>query len=323
MSRSSRARPQRPAHEAESDKSAPSVRADDPAPDRFASGYDFILANGPVDRDMFNRLLATVNGRPRNTSAVLFLVTYGGLANFGYRIGRTLQNFYDEVVVFVPSVCKSAGTLIVCAANELVMSPFGEIGPLDVQLLKRDELFERRSGLLTSYALAELKIHSFEVFEHFLLNIKARGGSISLRMAAEVASEITTGIMKHAYENINIESLGEDARNLAVATEYGDRLDQRFRNLRQGAIQQLVHDYPSHDFIIDVEEARTLFERVSRPTGVLMQLFAQNVGDMMLPRDSDTLVKVLTLEDENDGDEPDGSGDRDAGEVDGRSPDEE
>lgn len=277
-------------------------KANKPLPsDKYAAGHDFLLANGSVDERLFSGILQAITDQqePRNKSLVLILVTYGGVANDAYRIGKSLQHMYGDVSVFIPSFCKSAGTLIACSANTLVMNPFSELGPLDVQLLKRDELFERRSGLITSYALDELKVHSFELFEHFMLSIKNRGGSISFKMASEIAAKITADIMDNVYSHINVESIGEDARNLRVASEYCKRLDRKYNNLKNGGIEKLVHGYVSHDFVIDFEEARTLFNRVELPTATLFKIFGDNSRDMMVPLSNGRVVKMLTLSEGN------------------------
>jgi hypothetical protein len=276
--------------------------------DRFASGHDILLVNGTVDERLFSGIIRELSSQAdsENQSLLLVLVTYGGVANDAYRIGRALQYRYNDISVFVPSFCKSAGTLIACSANVLLMAPFAELGPLDVQLLKRDELFERRSGLITGYALDELKEHTFELFEHFMLGIKSRGGSISFKMASEIAAKITSDIMDNVYSHINVESIGEDARNLRVASEYCTRLDKKFGNLQSDGINKLVHGYVSHDFVIDFEEAGSLFRRVEQPTRSVVELFQKNAREMTVPRTNDCLVKLLTfshmMEPQGDGD---------------------
>jgi hypothetical protein len=204
------------------------------------------------------------------------------------------------------------------------MAPFGELGPLDVQVLKKDELFERRSGLLTTYALKELKDTSFELFEHFMLNIKRRGGAISFKMASEIAGKITADIMDNVYEQVNVEAIGEDTRNLKVASEYCSRLDRRFQNIKMRGIESLVHGYVSHDFVIDFEDAQTLFKRVERPTASLQRMLSSNLDDMVVPRKS-AFVKMLTDQNTNMSvDEPDAEheleidGVREGGSFDGK-----
>ena len=265
------------------------------APDPYADGWDFIIASGPVDERLFGLIVEEVTSKKEASKVALYLTTYGGLANAAYRIGRVLQAVYLDVTLVVPSLCKSAGTLVASSANTIVIFPFGELGPLDVQLLKRDELFERRSGLITNYALEELQKHTFELFEHFMLSIKSRGDAISFKMASEIAAKMASDIMNNVYSHINVDAIGEDARNLRVAIEYCQRLNKQFANLKKNSIRALVHGYPSHDFVIDREEALTLFERVGRPTETLMNVFKVHATDLMTPR-SNPIAQMVRLQ---------------------------
>ena len=47
-----------------------------------------------------------------------------------------------KTAYFIPRRCKSAGTLLLIGATSLIISDRGELGPLDVQLSKPDEIFE-------------------------------------------------------------------------------------------------------------------------------------------------------------------------------------
>lgn len=173
------------------------------------------------------------------------------------------------------------------------MSPFGELGPLDVQLYRKDDIFEIRSGLVTNFALEELKAQSFHLFEHFMLGIKRRGRSISFKLAADIASKASADIMANVYRSIDIDDIGDDMMNLRVATEYCERLNRRFGNLKRGSSTKLVHSYPSHDFVIDRDEASTLFERVEVPDATLISLLSSNQREMMLASDAGVTVKML------------------------------
>jgi ClpP class serine protease len=80
------------------------------------------------------------------------LATFGGDAHAAYKIGRALQNKYNagSIIsnheplfdVFVPTYCKSAGTILVLGADRILMSAEAELGPIDVQLRKQDEVGE-------------------------------------------------------------------------------------------------------------------------------------------------------------------------------------
>lgn len=263
--------------------------------DPFAAGYDILLVNGSIDDKLFGPIIREITHRRANSKLVLCLVTYGGTANAAYRIGRFLQNVYDEVVAFVPSTCKSAGTLIITAAHKLVMSDFGEIGPLDVQLMPRDEIAGNRSGLVTKSALDELSTQTFNMFEKFVLGIvQASSTAVSFRLAAEVAASVSAQCMSNIFEKINPDSLGQDLRDLNVATEYATRLSQKGCNLTADAIRKLVHDYPSHDFVIDLEEARDLFIHIDRPSPTLNRRILEHMSDMMIPQTRGLVVRMLT-----------------------------
>jgi hypothetical protein len=265
--------------------------------DRFASGYDFLLVNGDIQDSTFPELMGCVQEHRANVKLVLILVTYGGQANAAYRIARFLHTLYEDLVAFIPTECKSAGTLLVTAANSVVISPFGDLGPLDVQLLRRDEIGSRRSGLTTRSALEDLKTHSFELFEHFMYEIIQRSGTaVSFRTAADVASRISARLMSRIYEQINPDALGQDYRDLNIAFKYGERLTRKYGNLKKGALRRLIYDYPSHDFVIDLEEAEEIFERVELPTETLVALMSVKARDCLLVRSGkDRVVEMLTM----------------------------
>ncbi len=117
---------------------------------------DIILLNAPIEEATFGSLVVTSAVNKQYEHALLILVTHGGSANSAYRIARYFQHQYKSFSVFTPSFCKSAGTLIAIGAHKLIMSTFAELGPLDVQLMKADEIWERRSGLIGRSALASL-----------------------------------------------------------------------------------------------------------------------------------------------------------------------
>ena len=165
--------------------------------DPFSEGHDFLILNSPIEDGVFTRVMSCTTKRENKTNKrlVLALVTYGGAADVAYRVGRFLQSVYEDITVFVPSSCKSAGTLLALAANKIVMSPFGELGPLDVQLRVKDEIFGRRSGLTTRAAITDLQSHTFDLFEHFMLNIIRNSyGNVSFKVAADISAR-TTGVL--------------------------------------------------------------------------------------------------------------------------------
>jgi hypothetical protein len=229
---------------------------------------DVVIYNGPINEDGYGQFVAATRGIKALRRIVLVLVTYGGSADSAYRIARFAQNYFRDFVVYVPSACKSAGTLLSLGARTIYMSPFGEFGPLDVQVYKSDEIFERRSGLLSKSAVWSLTEESFRMFEEVLLGLRTRsGGTIGFKTASQVAAAVTTGLMSQVIGQIDPLAMGQDFQNLKIAHDYGKRLIEKFQTVNDDAVRALVEGYPSHGFVIDYFEAAKLFGNVELATG--------------------------------------------------------
>jgi ClpP class serine protease len=64
----------------------------------------------------------------------LVLHTPGGLVLASLQIARAIHQYQGKVTVFVPHYAMSGGTLIALAADEIVMSDYAVLGPVDPQL---------------------------------------------------------------------------------------------------------------------------------------------------------------------------------------------
>src|SRR6266404_8743218 len=64
----------------------------------------------------------------------LVLHTPGGLVLASLQIARALHKHQGKVTAFVPHYAMSGGTLIALAADEIVMSEYAVLGPVDPQL---------------------------------------------------------------------------------------------------------------------------------------------------------------------------------------------
>ncbi len=240
------------------------------ASDQYDS--DIYFYSGGIFDDGYSKLVGSLSNNPRQ-NVLLILVTNGGSANTAYQIARLLQKTYVQFSLYAPSYCKSAGTIVALGANRLIMDDFSELGPLDVQLQRKDELWDTRSGLISRSAFRSLTEASFDMYQQTMMQIKvASRNQISFRLASETAQALVGQLMSPIYGQLNPESIGSDFRDLEVALEYGIRLARQSGNADFQSVHQLVNKYPSHDFIIDDDEARTLFRFVDRPTDELYAL---------------------------------------------------
>lgn len=66
-----------------------------------------------------------------NEALGLYLVTRGGNTLVPTRLTALFREHCKKLVVYVPYMAHSAGTLIALGADEIVMGPMGELGPVD------------------------------------------------------------------------------------------------------------------------------------------------------------------------------------------------
>ena len=227
---------------------------------------DLYFYRGEINREGYSQLCRLLD--PKNENCGLVLSTYGGDPDAAFRIARALRHHYPKgkLTVFIPDFCKSAGTLVAVGASELVVFDEGELGPLDVQLSKQDELIERSSGLDIMQGLNVLREETLEAFKRYMLDITFGSRQISVRTAADMATKLVTALYAPIYGQIDPIRLGQIQRAISIADHYGEKLNEYAKNLKDGALRKLILSYPSHGFVIDRKEARELFENVRAPS---------------------------------------------------------
>lgn len=203
---------------------------------------DMFLYSGLLDRDGAARLIEVTEQHRKKNNVVLVLTTNGGTADAAYKMARHLKRTYQSFILFIFGPCKSAGTLLALGADEIVMSGVGEFGPLDVQLLKRDDLFYRNSGLDIAEALRSISEHAFTLFEkQFIEMLMRSGGAISTKTASGIAREIAVGLLAPITGQIDPIQIGEVRRAVRIAKDYAARLKANpstIQRLVEGIIRQ-------------------------------------------------------------------------------------
>ena len=246
---------------------------------------------GDIDQWRGNALAEKCRQEHSSNRLLLMLATRGGDPNAAYRLGRSLQRIYEiresqgesqaagELRIFLPNLCKSAGTILATSATTVVMSDSAELGPIDAQLRSPIEVGERTSGLAPVQALESLMQHSRAMFRsHFAALRFDEALAFSTRLAATTAEKLTVGLLGPMYSQIDPIRLAEIERSLELGVGYTERLAKAGGNLKSGVVNKLLGGYPSHGFVIDRREARELFERVERPNSGEHKLSEDDAG---------------------------------------------
>ena len=75
--------------------------------------------------------VARLAGDDKATAIDVFLISNGGDGTAAWKIISYLREFFNKISVLVPSRAYSAATLFSLGADEIVMGPFGQLGPID------------------------------------------------------------------------------------------------------------------------------------------------------------------------------------------------
>lgn len=256
---------------------------------------EIIVFNNAIDREGANEVIKLTQN-PSLPNILFVLSTLGGDPNDAYKIARRLRCKYEKFYLYVCGYCKSAGTLIAIGADELIMSDVAELGPLDVQIPEKDEIFKYSSGLTLEESLKTLKTESLSVFRGYLNVLISLG--LTTKTSAKLAGELSNGFINPIASQIDPLRLGETNRAINIATAYGIRLVNQSHILKDQALTRLVSEYPDHGFVIDYEEAKSIFNNV-RLHNRDEELMGNSL-DLIYPKEKGDIKKIFPSDEFSD-----------------------
>lgn len=218
----------------------------------------YIEGNLRIDYGVFNEFLKKKSDLPQKP-IVLLLDSFGGVAEPAYLLSMLFRRRCEEFTVLIPRWAKSAATLLALGASEIILGEDGELGPLDVQFFDYDTEERMVSALDTVQAVDQLEDSAIEVAIKMLHRLKDRTRkryNLLFEESLHFASEIT----KPLFDKIDAVRYSRQSRLLREAQDYAERLLQpRFsRDDARVIASDLVTRYPTHEFVIDLEEAKRI-----------------------------------------------------------------
>jgi len=215
--------------------------------------------DGHICEPTFVSLLQERQGFKNLDTLEVLLHSPGGSAEIAYQAVRFFRRHCKKLNVIVPLTAKSAATLMCVGADAIYMGELAELGPIDVQIRNPIEKGAKSISPLDEFKSAEfLRDYAVEILDVFTLLILRRSG-MSVKESLHESLHFTAEIMRPLYEQLDPLEIGEYKRALAIGGEYADRLLAMTKNPRATAISEaLLSKYPSHGFVIDRNEARSL-----------------------------------------------------------------
>lgn len=205
-------------------------------------------------------------GLRRDQPVALLIDSLGGSAQCAYEIASLLRKHCGGFVAVIPRRAKSAATLLSLGSDEILLGEYGELGPLDVQIVDPDRE-ERISGLDEVQSLERLQAFALTAFDQamFLL-VKRTGMKVSTLMPH--VTRFVSAVTQSLFQGPDAVRYTQMSRFLKVGEEYARRLlRKKYGEEQANAIaRRLVEDYPVHSFVIDREEGERVGLAFKKPT---------------------------------------------------------
>ena len=218
---------------------------------------------------------------PEQPIAVL-LDSWGGYAKVAYALAKLVRSRCGSFIVVVPRIAKSAATLFALGSEKIVLGEDAELGPLDAQFFDPDVEEASVSALDTVQAVEQLEDSAVEVAIKMLRYLSARTRK-KYNLLIEHALHFSAQITQPLFNKIDAVRYSRQHRMLKEAQDYAERLLQpKFSEEEAKAIaKDLVRQYPTHDFLIDREEAAkigTLYDSDNEEIGKVGLQLANDVS---------------------------------------------
>ncbi len=181
----------------------------------------------------------------------------GGDIDAAYNLACLFQKFGNKKLTFiVPRWAKSASTLLVCAGDEILMSPIAELGPLDPQITQINPLEERFEQFSPLHIQTTLD----------LIRSEFENGN----------KELAEGLLKRLQFPL---TLGSFIKSHEIAEQYLVRL-LKSRMSKTGKLssspeeiaKRLTREYADHGFCINIDEARKIGLNTQELKGKILEL---------------------------------------------------
>lgn len=197
--------------------------------------------------------------------------THGGHIESAFNVTKLLRTAAKKINVLIPYKAKSAGTLICLGADNIIMSPISELGPLDTQIREsQDGDAETYKSALNGFkALEQVQKHAFDNLDLAAKMLVSRSG-LKMAEAVKLAIDFSGKTSSCLYNQLNPITIGEYARALEVGELYGINILTRYLGWSEekavNTVKRLVYEYPSHGFSVDAEELQSLGFTVTTPS---------------------------------------------------------
>lgn len=117
-------------------------------------------ATGNMASDVIPELAKQILEIPKSEKDIdILVVSNGGDALVSWRIISMLRERFEKIGALLPYAAYSAATLLALGANEILMHPFANLGPVDPQLTYNKKIPGQKSPLRIHFGPQDLKYY--------------------------------------------------------------------------------------------------------------------------------------------------------------------
>lgn len=189
----------------------------------------------------------------RGDALDLVLSTRGGTITSTRQIAMMLREFAGHVTILVPFRARSAGTLLCLSADELVLGPMAELGPIDATMDTDGVPPADTPGTISAQDIRAFRDLAREWFG-------VDRPEDRLQVLALLATRIFPTSLSSFYRFDKL------VREVAAELLAWQLPGEEQADLRGRIVDQLVSGYHSHDVVLSRRDVRALGLRVSDAT---------------------------------------------------------
>ena len=196
---------------------------------------------GPEDAGLLVDTIEMILPETRKIDRLdLFLHSPGGFLDSAYKIMRICKEYSKEFNVIVPLAAKSAATVICLGANEIVMTVFAELGPIDpiIQHPYKPDV--------------RVPARSIKDFFEFLSSTETAKIPVDAQFKTQMSSLLDPYLIGSYQTALN------SSKQIAEKLLKENALKDKPQLLVDTAVNKLTEYYYSHSYVIDRQEAREI-----------------------------------------------------------------
>jgi hypothetical protein len=223
-------------------------------------GRRAVMYHSSVEEDTVAPLYMCLRQCGDTDALDLVLSTHGGSVTATRQIAMLLRDFTDYLTILVPHRARSAGTLLCLGADQLVLGPLAELGPVDAMMAPGASAASGVPGVISAEDVRAFRSMARDWFD-------VDRAEDRLQLLALLATRVFPTSLSSFYR---FDRLVRDVAEELL--QYQLRGDEHLAD-RSRIVNKLVGGYHSHDVVISRRDAQVLGLRAVDAAPDLEEIF--------------------------------------------------